>query len=85
MSLRYAIYKNPFRKKEYMATTRPRQIYSLEDLAKRMELFYGRQYSYSQLLGFFTCLANEVEDILQEVIAYSRSPPDRTPTLARSN
>ena len=66
MSLRYAIYENPFRKKEYMATPRPRRIYSFEDLAKRMELIYGRRYSHSELLAFFVCLTQQVEDILQE-------------------
>jgi hypothetical protein len=66
MSLPYSLYENPFRKKEYMATPRPRRIYKLKDLAKRMEPAYGRRFSETELLNFFEFLSREVEDILQE-------------------
>ena len=66
MSLPYSLYENPFRKKEYMASPRPRQIYKLKDLAKRMESAYGRRYSETELINFLEFLSREVEDILQE-------------------
>jgi len=49
-----------------MATTRPRQIYTLEDLATRMERSSRGRYSHSDLLAFFEYFADELERILHE-------------------
>ncbi|MEQ9438735.1 MAG: DNA-binding domain-containing protein [Cyclobacteriaceae bacterium] len=65
MRLRYAIYRNPFRKKEYMATVRPRRICTLEDVLEHMAS-RSRRYSAAELASVFSLFLKTVAYLLQD-------------------
>ncbi len=65
MPLKYALYPNPFRKKEYMASVQPDRISTLDDLLKDM-VKQSRHHSAAELHGILTLFLETVNDHLQK-------------------
>lgn len=60
MPLKYALYKNPFRKKEYMATVRPDGIATLKNVLEDMAQM-SRRYSVGELDDIFSLFLKAVD------------------------
>ena len=65
MPLKYALYPNPFRKKEYMASVQPDRISTLDDVLKDMTQ-RSRRYSAVELQGIFELFLETVDYLLQK-------------------
>ncbi len=63
MPLKYSIYRNPFRKKEFIATVRPRRIYDLEEVLEEMA-GSSRRYSCGELREILYLFIKTVASIL---------------------
>lgn len=65
MRLKYSLYPNPFRKKEYMASVQPNRISTLDDVLQDMAN-RSRRYSAAELQGIFSLFLETVDYLLKQ-------------------
>ena len=65
MRLKFSLYPNPFRKKEYMATVRPDRISTLDHLLQNMAE-RSHRYSAAELKGIFSLFLETVAYLLKD-------------------
>ena len=65
MRLKFALYPNPFRKQEYMASVQPNGIRTLDDILKDMAVV-SRRYSESELNSIFSLFLESVAHQLRD-------------------
>lgn len=65
MRLKYSLYPNPFRKKEYMASVQPDRISTLDNVLRDMAR-RSRRYSAAELQGIFSLFLETVDGLLKE-------------------
>lgn len=65
MRLKYSLYPNPFRKKEYMASVQPNRISTLDDVLQDMAK-RSRRYSAAELQGIFSLFLETVDYLLKQ-------------------